>query len=102
MSNIKKDLLLCFLLENYCKNNDYDFTTLYNKLKDEHLINISYKPLEFNTNYYNRNPTFIPGPIPTENTTDTNPDETYNFNVTGTFDSKNSHSAFSLNRSAIQ
>ena len=27
---------------------------------------------------------------------------TYNFNVTGTFDSKNSHSAFSLNRSAIQ
>ena len=33
MSNIKKDLLLCFLLEDYCKNNDYDFTTLYNKLK---------------------------------------------------------------------
>ena len=49
MSNIKKDLLLCFLLENYCKNNHYDFTTFYNKLKDEHLINISYNPLEFNT-----------------------------------------------------
>jgi eukaryotic translation initiation factor 2-alpha kinase 1 len=48
MSNIKKDLLLCFLLENYCKNNNYDFTTLYNKLKDDDLINISYKPLEFN------------------------------------------------------
>jgi serine/threonine protein kinase len=48
MSNIKKDLLLCFLLEDYCKNNDYDFTTLYNKLKDEDLINISYKPFEFN------------------------------------------------------
>lgn len=44
--------------------------------------NFNYKPLEFNTNYYNRNPTFIPGPVPTENTTDTNPDETYNFNVT--------------------
>lgn len=44
--------------------------------------NFNYKPLEFNTNYYNRNPTFIPGPVPTENTIDTNPDETYNFNVT--------------------
>ena len=52
MSTIKKDLLLCFLLEDYCKNNDYDFTTLYNKLKDDNLINISYKPLEFN-NYIN-------------------------------------------------
>jgi eukaryotic translation initiation factor 2-alpha kinase 1 len=49
MSNIKKDLLLCFLLEDYCKNNNYDFTTLYNKLKDDNLINISYNPLEFNT-----------------------------------------------------
>lgn len=44
MSNFKKDLILCFLLENYCKNNDYDFTTLYNKLKDDKLINISYTP----------------------------------------------------------
>ena len=52
MSNIKKDLLLCFLLEDYCKNNNYNFTTLYNKLKGENLINISYKPLEFN-NYIN-------------------------------------------------
>ena len=48
MSNIKKDLLLCFLLEDYCKNNHYDFTTLYNKLKDDGLLNISYKPLELN------------------------------------------------------
>jgi calcium-dependent protein kinase len=47
MANIKKDLLLCFLLENYCKHNNYDFTTLYNKLKKEKLIDISYqKPLE--------------------------------------------------------
>ena len=45
MSSIKKDLLLCFLLENYCKNNNYDFTTLYNKLKDENIINIAYTPL---------------------------------------------------------
>jgi len=48
MSNIKKDILLCFLLENYCKNNNYDFNTLFNKLKDENLINISYNLLEFN------------------------------------------------------
>ena len=34
MSNIKKDLILCFLLEKYCDNNNYDFTTLYNKLKE--------------------------------------------------------------------
>jgi|TARA_B110001469_G_scaffold126877_1_gene145766 serine/threonine protein kinase len=47
MTNIKKDLLLCFLLENYCKHNNYDFTTLYNKLKKEKLIDISYQqPLE--------------------------------------------------------
>ena len=50
MSNIKKDLLLCFLLENYCKNNNYDFNTLFNKLKDDNLINISYNNLEFNKN----------------------------------------------------
>jgi eukaryotic translation initiation factor 2-alpha kinase 1 len=50
MSNIQKDLLLCFLLENYCKNNNYDFITLFNKLKDENLINISYNKLEFNQN----------------------------------------------------
>jgi len=42
MSNIKKDLILCFLLEQYCKNNDYDFNILYNKLKQEKLIDISY------------------------------------------------------------
>ena len=48
MSNIKKDLLLCFLLKNYCKNNNYDFNTLYTKLHDENLINISYKELECN------------------------------------------------------
>lgn len=48
MSSIKKDLLLCFLLENYCKNNNYDFETLFNKLKDENLINIAYNNLEFN------------------------------------------------------
>lgn len=45
-------------------------------------FNFTYQPLEFNTNYQNRNPAFIPGPVPTENTTDTNPDEIYNFNVT--------------------
>jgi serine/threonine protein kinase len=50
MSSIKKDLLLCFLLENYCKNNNYDFNTLFNKLKDDNLINISYNKLEFNQN----------------------------------------------------
>ena len=50
MSNIKKDLLLCFLLENYCKNNNYDYNTLFNKLKDDNLINISYNNLEFNKN----------------------------------------------------
>ena len=50
MTNIKKDLLLCFLLENYCKNNNYDFNTLYSKLKDDNLINISYNKLEFNQN----------------------------------------------------
>ena len=55
-------------------HNNY-INTLLNK-------NFNYKPLEFNTNYYNRNPTFVPGPIPTENTTDTNPDEIYHFNVT--------------------
>jgi serine/threonine protein kinase len=53
MSSIKKDLLLCFLLENYCKNNNYDFNTLFNKLKDENLINISYNKLEFNQNIDN-------------------------------------------------
>jgi serine/threonine protein kinase len=54
MSNIKKDLLLCFLLKNYCKHNNYDFNTLYTKLKDDNLINISYKELEcknFNGNF---------------------------------------------------
>lgn len=48
MANIKKDLLLCFLLKNYCKNNNYDFTSLYTKLHEENLINISYKELECN------------------------------------------------------
>jgi len=48
MSNIKKDLLLCFLLKNYCKNNNYDFISLYSKLYEEKLINISYKELECN------------------------------------------------------
>jgi len=47
MSSIQKDLLLCFLLENYCKNNNYDFETLFNKLKNENLINIDYNNLEF-------------------------------------------------------
>ena len=47
MSSIQKDLLLCFLLENYCKNNNYDFETLFNKLKHENLINIDYNNLEF-------------------------------------------------------
>lgn len=45
-------------------------------------FNYKYKPLEFNTNYRNRNPLFIPGPVPTNNTIDTSPEETYNFNVT--------------------
>jgi len=48
MSNIKKDLLLSFLLKNYCKNNNYDFTTLYTKLYNENLINISYNELKCN------------------------------------------------------
>ena len=42
MSDIKKDLILCFLLENYCDNNDYDFTKLYNKLKENNNKNIDY------------------------------------------------------------
>jgi serine/threonine protein kinase len=46
MSTIKKDLLLCFLLEQYCKHNDYNFNILYNKLKQEKIIDISYTPEE--------------------------------------------------------
>ena len=42
MSDIKKDLILCFLLEKYCDSNEYDFTTLYNKLKEGNIINIDY------------------------------------------------------------
>ena len=43
MSNIKKDLLLCFLLEDYCKHNNFDFNILFNKLKNENLIDINYQ-----------------------------------------------------------
>jgi hypothetical protein len=53
MSSIKKDILLCFLLEKYCENNNYDFTILFNKLKDENLINISYNQIEFNNHLNN-------------------------------------------------
>ena len=58
---------------------DYYHNQYFNSLLN---FNFNYQPLEFNTNYQNRNSSFIPGPVPTVDTTDTSPDEIYNFNVT--------------------
>ena len=45
------------------------------------LYNFNYNHLEFNTSFNNRNPSFIPGPVATEDETTNNPSELFTFDV---------------------
>jgi len=45
------------------------------------LYNFDYNHLEFNTSFNNRNPSFIPGPVATEDETTNNPSELFTFDV---------------------
>jgi|UniRef100_A0A6C0ALW9 hypothetical protein len=45
------------------------------------LYNFNYNHMEFNTSFNNRNPTFVPGPVQTVDTTNTSPSENFTFDI---------------------